>query len=393
MKIYLFTASIQSDGVTDLARRLSDALPTLRKLGTLEELKAAVKSDVPTNDEPVYIIYPIDTASYSLDSVISIAEQNNVGIFYIFVSKDISASDYKRLIRSGSADWAALSSAPQEILEIISRRSSVQQASTETNEGNLAITAFVPSSGGVGNTTLALETAVQLKLDKATCGRSVCLLDLNIQSSNVCDYLDIEPRLRIEEIASDPGRLDAQLFDQFVSHHSSGLNVLAGPRNKNMSQDLSIAALEVLFRMISKRYDLLMIDLPPTWFGWTSQVISLCDLAVVTGFNTVPGLRQIAETLDAVRGIEPPPRQVVVGLNRCEAQLFGKIAGGVHVKKVLRDEKLFYVRDEPAATNYSLNTGVPVAIASRSSKISKDIRAFAALFALVAPGGQALSAI
>ena len=36
----------------------------------------------------------------------------------------------------------------------------------------------------------------------------VCLIDLDFQSSNVCDYLDIEPRLQIREISADPDRLD-----------------------------------------------------------------------------------------------------------------------------------------------------------------------------------------
>jgi pilus assembly protein CpaE len=229
----------------------------------------------------------------------------------------------------------------------------------------------------VGNTTLALETAVQLKLAKKTRHWRICLLDLDVQTSHVCDYLDIEPRLKMEEIAKDPDRLDDQLFDLFVSSHSSRLDVLAGPRQRGATMNINIAALDALFRVISKRYDLLIIDLPPLWFEWTPQVLSVCDLAVVTGLNTVPGLRQISATLEAVRSIESPPKRVVVGLSRCQASLFGRIARRHHVKRVLGPEDVIYVREDPGAAAHGVNTGIPLAVASRSSRISKDIRALA----------------
>jgi MinD-like ATPase involved in chromosome partitioning or flagellar assembly len=38
-----------------------------------------------------------------------------------------------------------------------------------------------------------------------------------------------------------------------------------------------------------------------------------------------------------------------------------------------------YIREDAAAANHSLNTGVPISITSRSSRIAKDVRALAAL--------------
>src|SRR5947208_42107 len=79
---------------------------------------------------------------------------------------------------------------------------------------------------------------ILLKTAKRTRARRVCLLDLDFQNSHVCDYLDIEPRMQIHEIAANPERLDAQLFDLFVSHHTSGLDVLAAPRSRDHAPDI-----------------------------------------------------------------------------------------------------------------------------------------------------------
>src|SRR5262249_45693442 len=158
--------------------------------------------------------------------------------------------------------------------------------------------------------TLAIETAVQIKHGKQTRRWRVCLLDLDLQASHICDYLDIEPRLHIEEIVRSPDRLDAQLFDLFVSRHeASGVDVLAMPRNRRASVEWNRAALDALFRFISEQYDLVIVNMPPAWFDWTDQILGVCDLTAVTGLNNVPGLRQIAETLQEVGNVERvPPR-------------------------------------------------------------------------------------
>ena len=378
MQIYFFTAGTESDELKELESRIRSTVPSLRKLANLDVVIGARGQDgASVNHDQIYIIIPVLTGT-SFDRVASIAAQEHRGIFFIFVSSEISASDYKRLVRSGGADWVSIQGAPQEILDIISRigRSEVSHA----EQVRPAIVAFVPSAGGVGNATLAIETAVQVKRAKPTRARRVCLLDLDLRASHICDYLDIEPRFHIEEIVQNPDRLDAQLFDLFVSRHSaSGIDVLAVPRNRRASVELDMAALDALFRFISQQYDLVIINVPPAWFDWTDQIIAVSDLVIVTGLNNVAGLRQIAETLKEIKSAVRVPPQIVVALNRCESSLVGGIARRRHVSRALGNQTTVYIREDAAAANHSLNTGIPISITSRSSRIAKDVRALAAL--------------
>ena len=91
--------------------------------------------------------------------MVSIAEQNHHGLFFIFVSRDITASDYKRLVRGGNAEWASLQGAAGEIADIVFRRVPTDTVAVSSRGAKPAIATFVASSGGVGNATLALETA------------------------------------------------------------------------------------------------------------------------------------------------------------------------------------------------------------------------------------------
>ena len=238
-----------------------------------------------------------------INNIINISIRYRAKVFFILVTNEISASDYKRLIRSGGADWVAAGGSLQEITEIIYRQTTIRPDSADVSSQNKStptVVSFLPCMGGVGNTTIALEVALNIKLAKPSRSWKICYVDLDFQTSHVCDYLDIEARLQIHEIFDRPERFDEQLFELFVSHHSCGLDVFAAPRSKLDLCDVNIAALDALLEMILERYDFVVLDLPVPWFSWTGPTLENSSAVVVTGINTVPCLRQMRATLDAV---------------------------------------------------------------------------------------------
>src|SRR6476646_7338566 len=166
MQIYFFTAGTESSELNELESRIRSTVPNLRKLANLAELTSELPQNLAhaTTHDQAYIIFPILTATSS-DRMANIAEQEHSGTFFIFVSKEISASDYKRLVRGGGADWVSMQGAPQEIADIIFRAPKGTRSGRD-EQVRPAIAVLVPSSGGVGNATLAVETAVQVKRAK-----------------------------------------------------------------------------------------------------------------------------------------------------------------------------------------------------------------------------------
>jgi pilus assembly protein CpaE len=373
MQIFLFNAGVDANQLKDLERRIRVKLPDVRLVSRMDEITKALPKNAGSDSKLACILFPVVLNSpESFDRMVSVATEYRSSLFFIFISDDIPASDYKRLVQTGGADWASMRGAPQEIADILARIGKSDAADIVEPSGvEPVMVAFVPSAGGVGNSTLAIETGIQLKTFKRTRGRRVCLVDLDFQNSHVCDYLDIEPRMQIQEIATNPERLDTQLFDLFVSHHGSGLDVLAAPRSKDHPSDLDPHTLEALFRMVAARYDLILLDLPVPWFNWTRQLLAAAEVVLVSGLNTIPGLRQVAESLVAVRAVERVPARVAVVLNRCEYHLVGGVARRNHVKNLLSKEEVFFVRDDPHSAVQSVNTGIPMA--TQSGKVSKDI--------------------
>jgi len=380
MPTYFLSSNISPEQSSVIERNVKALIPDLIKISNLEDIAKDIASQ---SGAPVHILVagPADNDAY-IDRFVEIANQQRERFFFILISKDISTSNYKRLVRTGNADWVSVAGAPQEIAEILAKRRGAAAATaqvTDSDSDKPATIAFLPAAGGVGNTTLVAEIGVSLKLQKATRDLKICAIDLDFQTSHICDYLDIDPRLQIQEISDDPGRLDAQLFEIFVSRHSSGLDVFAAPRSKFDLSTLNVAALDSLFGMIAKRYDLILIDLPVTWFSWTVDIIANSNAVLVNGINTIPCLRQLSQTLTVVREGRPGRAQdsVAVVVNRCDRSLLGGIERRQHVESVLGAEQIFYVSNDPQAMVESANTGTPLAQSAGSRKTAKEISAIA----------------
>src|ERR1700680_65239 len=208
MPTYVLSTNISPEQSSGIERNIKAVIPDLIKIANLEEIARDITSH---KNAPVYILVagPADNPSY-IDRFIEIATQQRGRFFFVLISADISTSNYKRLVRTGNADWVSVAGAPQEIAEIFAKRRStptlVEPTSSEPEKPTTV--AFLPSAGGVGNTTLVTEIGVSLKMQKATKDQRICVVDLDFQTSHICDYLDVEPRLQVQEISENPDRLD-----------------------------------------------------------------------------------------------------------------------------------------------------------------------------------------
>jgi pilus assembly protein CpaE len=375
MAIYLTQVGDDETKVDEIEDKLKSAIPDLKRVSRVEDIG---ERSVDGADRSVVLLVAQTPEHANVDDLIDVVRRHPRSLFFIVVGGDISAQDYKKLIQSGNADWVAETGLPQEILDIVGRINA--PATHDVPVESPVVVSFTPSAGGVGNSTVAIETAIHLVKDKSNKSAKVALVDLDFQSSHVCDYLDIAPKFQFEEIVAAPDRLDDHLLSAFISHHSSGLDVLAASRSRFHARDLSVEALSALFDRMAQRYATIIIDLPLSVHSWTLPLLAASKGILVTGLNTIPGLRQIAETLRALRTETSVTAELRAVVNRCEFGLLGRVARGDHVARILGEEKRLLVRNARVAIE-CVNVGTPITLAHPSDRSVKDIAAIAAFCA------------
>ena len=126
------------------------------------------------------------------------------------------------------------------------------------------ITTFFSPKGGVGTTTLAVNTAILLAGGVATGqgpGARVLLVDLDLQFGQVATHLNLTPRFDLAGLATDEQALgDAELAASYLTQHSSGLHVLAAPAHPDAEFRVTVENLERALDTLRPRFEHIVVD-------------------------------------------------------------------------------------------------------------------------------------
>ena len=200
-------------------------------------------------------------------------------------------------------------------INIISAALSAINVSNNTTPGVEAeIFTFMPAAGGVGTTTLALQSGFLLNQEAKNTGKTTCVVDLNLQHGQCAEYLDIEPRFDAYAIDNAPERLDRQLLEVMLSTHSSGLSLVGAPSNPTDMQSFKPEVVVQLLDLVASNFDNVIIDMPRFWFPWTDAVIQGSSKLFVVSDMTLPCIRQTQRLVSAIverQGVEQNPQVVI----------------------------------------------------------------------------------
>src|SRR6202049_840140 len=215
----------------------------------------------------------------------------------VVVTQAFDASVARTLLQMRVADFLVKPVAPIELVRTCARVAK-GPATSEATEAQ--IYTFLPAVGGAGVTTLAVQSAMML-LNSGQRGKpSTCLVDLDFQHGACADYLDIEPRLNLAEIEPRPDRLDRQLLEIMLSHHSSGLAVVAAPHHLAEMRSFDPDVVTRLLDLVSSNFDYVVFDMPRTWFSWTDSLLLGSNNLFIVCEATVPGLRHAKRLVEAI---------------------------------------------------------------------------------------------
>lgn len=173
---------------------------------------------------------------------------------------------------------------------------------------------FVRSCGGAGATTLAIQTGWEL-LQRGKRGKgSVCLIDLDLQFGNMAISLDLRGQFGLMHILEGMASLDGAFLKGAVSHHSSGLDLLAAPERVLALDALTRQSVDAILGVARHEYDFAVVDLPHVWNDWTVEVLTKSDLVVLVTELSVTGIDRLRRELQllADEGLTETPVMIVV---------------------------------------------------------------------------------
>jgi pilus assembly protein CpaE len=338
-----------------------------------------------TNGATVVIV-DIDPASEADFAALNALTQRTGGLPPVIVA--IPAFDVtvaRQLLQMRVADFVVKPVAPLDLVRACAR--AAQNATSGGGTTEAQIYTFLPAAGGVGLTTLAIETAMLLLKGENGTKTNTCLVDLDFQHGSCCDYLDLEPRLDLDEIEPRPDRLDRQLLEVMMSEHPSGLKVIAAPSRPAEMRSFDFEVVTRLLDLVASHFDNVVIDVPRTWFAWTDSVLIGSNRLFLVTEMTVPGLKHARHLVNVIRERLPdgPPLEVIV--NRFEQRLFGPGLRRADIEQALGESLACTIPNNFRLVSEAIDRGVPLAEVKAGNNIA------AALSKVVFPPKAAKGAV
>jgi pilus assembly protein CpaE len=234
--------------------------------------------------------------------------------------------------------------------------------------------AYFGAKGGVGTSTLAINTAISLHIDQ---GKSVVLVDANLNFGDHRSFLGLGDDERSIVDAVAPAGIDQQIVRKVIVRHKSGVDLVLAPSTPEGAEYVKSATHDLLQVCMQLRamYDYVVVDLDKQLDDHTLDVIALADKLFMVMTLDLASIKNVRLLLDTISDIGVPDERVQLVLNRSNA--WTGISAKAAERAIKRPICHQVVNDYRTALT-SLNSREPFMLTRRDSPLGKAVRAFAA---------------
>ena len=276
-----------------------------------------------------------------------------------FESGDAETAFVVEAARAGLRDFLRRPLSSTELSGCLERVTHRGQQNAEAPAEAGVVTSFVSNKGGVGKTTLAVNTACELA--RRAPGR-VLLVDAALQLGLCATMLDLEATVTMHDVVGQMDRLDATLLREMTLAHECGLDLLAAPGDAVEAAAISEEHLSRMLAVARMAYDHVIVDTFPILDGIAIATLDRSDNVWLVFAPTVPtvlGAERMVRLLEGV-GVDRDRQHLVINAS------VPTHAGQIHPRDIAerldRDIELAIPFCRAAAA--ACNSGLPVVLGS-----------------------------
>jgi len=365
---------------TELETALTDAGYTTSTVTTPADAVAAMRG------RPVDLIVAEGlAASGAIASLRTASEGRITPILVVAPAHDVEARI--AFLEAGADDVIAGAFARNElegrVMALLIRAGKYQPEVASSTGGELV--AFFSPKGGVGTTTLAVNTAVLLagggapatsaglaSNNGAIPASRVLLVDMDLQFGQVATHLNLTPRYDLGGLAGDDQALsDPELARSHLTTHSSGLVVLAAPARPEGDFQVGLEPLQRIIELMRPSFDHIIVDLGSRLDPRSLWLLEQADAHIFVLFPEIAALRAMSLLMNFMTETTAPHGRTHLVVNH----LFPKeLLKTRDVENLLRAKPAAEVPYTEVDMIRSVNEGVPLVIAHPATPAAAALR-------------------
>ncbi len=229
---------------------------------------------------------------------------------------------------------------------------------------------FYGAKGGVGTTTIAINTAIALHKEM---GKRVCLIDANLQFGDHRVFMDVGlDKLSVVDLASAPG-FDLDLIRQILVKHESGIELLLAPPSPETAELVTSDHLPEIINLMVNDFDYIVLDVDKRLDEVNLRIMDVAHTIFVVMTADLPCLKNVRLVLETIGHLGYSDDKVKLILNRSNAFT------GINVKdaeSALKRRIDYEIINEYRTAIGALNSGAPFTYTKTDSLLGRNVLDF-----------------
>jgi pilus assembly protein CpaE len=314
-----------------------------------------------TADAPAVLVLDV-RPHHQLAPWVSEVQKKQPGLAIVVIVSTLDARFILEAMRAGIKECLPEPITPQALDEAVRRL-----VVGEQRERAGQVVAFVGAKGGVGTTTLAVNTAAALA---KTAGSPPLLIDLHVARGDAALLMGAEPRFSVLDAFENLHKVDESFLAGLTEKTQCGAQVLASTA-RPVNVATSPTATRTLLELAARRYRITVLDVPRTDPAMLEALDPATVIAVVTSqeLSAVRGAAAIVATLRQRYGSQ----RLRVVVNRYDKN--GPVSAK-DIAKVVGEPVACQIPSDYRVAAEAINVGRPIVL--EEGRLAKALRAAAA---------------
>jgi len=362
------------DSDPEHARELEKHIKTLDQrlvhVATVNNLEAA--REMVAGRRPLVVLVELEPDVEEAFSFISKTQSKYPDTSFFAMSSDSSSDLILRAIRGGCTEFLLKPVDVKDMMNAFTKfgRLMIFEGSPRPEPNGSVIACFSPK-GGMGNSTVAVNLAVELH---STTKRPVVLVDLDLESGDISMFLNLKTKYTISDVTTNISRLDKTYLEGVLTKHSSGVYFLSEPEKVEEASSITAHEVREVLELLKKMFTYVVVDTSTGYEEKNLVAFDTADVLLLVGVLSLPALHNLQKSLDVFERIGYNKNRVKLIINRYVRKSEITLEDA---QKVLDYEVFWHLPNSYNDVMSSINRGMPLTQTAPNSEITRSFKELA----------------